>query len=486
MSLRARLWMVIGALTIGALAVTGCGSSPDGSEATDDGVAATEEDPTVVAADGTDDAPPTDDDEAANAEQQEPAPTETPADRDEGTAGVERRDPTLPFAADVTYDPNAMPLLRWFTPFDPGTYRTGALGTPMSFTATETLATQPNGSGMFAVTDVRSQAPDQYELLFMRVSHFSDPGAPNTPLEEQEGWPADDFDGWLDNLHEGVIATDPVETAINGLPALSVDLQLADDMECGWVPGFCAGLAVNHDEHIKALNKGSFYRLWFIEQAEEDPLLIVSAISSEDQAPWLDQADAVLETVAFGQIAPNPVQLLSPGPTRLGALGGVQMDVPDDFAELTAGLPLFIRPWTGRQFSFMPMTELRGGVYFLDQPHSVEGIPLASPDEVVAELVSNGGNVTEIGPATIDGIDARVFDFTTDRAFDIMLRYSPLDLADSIWGWDAPAAGRLWVIDHPERGLMMVSAHAFEDVDTVLPAVNDLADVVVQSLSFTG
>ena len=59
-----------------------------------------------------------------------------------------------------------------------------------------------------------------------------------------------------------------------------------------------------------------------------------------------------------------------------------------------------------------------------------------------------------------------------------------MHLADPAFGWDAPAAGRIWLIEHPERGLMMISAHAFDDVDAMLPIVNELGDAIVQSLRF--
>lgn len=38
---------------------------------------------------------------------------------------------------------------------------------------------------------------------------------------------------------------------------------------------------------------------------------------------------------------------------------------------------------------------------------------------------------------------------------------------------------------HPDRGLMMVSTHAFEDVETMLPVVNGLGETIVSTLSFT-
>ena len=74
---------------------------------------------------------------------------------------------------------------------------------------------------------------------------------------------------------------------------------------------------------------------------------------------------------------------------------------------------------------------------------------------------------------------------TTSDVGAIMLRFSPLDVKEEFLGWDAPAAGRIWLMDHPDRGLMMISAHAFENVDTMLPRVIELTEAVVDSLTFT-
>jgi hypothetical protein len=67
----------------------------------------------------------------------------------------------------------------------------------------------------------------------------------------------------------------------------------------------------------------------------------------------------------------------------------------------------------------------------------------------------------------------------------ILLRFSSLDVAEDYLGWDAPAAGRLWLIEHPERGLMMINAKAFENVDELLPVVTRLGEALVESLIFT-
>lgn len=476
MGLKLRDWILVGGLAVSALLLAACGSSSTADEGAD-GVAATDE--RAVADEASADDPSSAETEDAN---QEEAPDDTEAP-EAADPEVAQRDPEAPFGVDVAYDADAEPLLRWFTPFDPGTYRTGALGTPMSFTTTEVLNTQPNGGGMFVISDVSSRAPDDRDIVFMRAANLSNPVAPNEPIESEPLWPADDFLGWLENLPEGVITTDPVETSVNGLPAIRVDLSIADDMTCGWVPGFCVGFAENNGEQIKALNKGASYRAWMVDQGDEDPLLIVAGIARDDQAPWFERADAVLDTVAFGEVTTNPVQALAPGSTRLDALGGIEVTLPENLGDLTNGRSRLTRMWNGRGFAAMDITERPGTLYFADRPHDMDGNPLASSDEVVTQLTAGGAELTELEATTVDGVDTRVFDVTTADP-SVLLRFSPLDVVGPMFGWDSPAAGRLWVFDHPDRGVMMFSTHAFADVDTMLPAVNELGDAIAASLTF--
>lgn len=442
--MRQRRWNWLGAFGIAVLFLAGCSES--------EGTATAGTDEVVV----TDDAASDD------------GALETAA-----TSG----DPSAPISADSVYDPGAEPLLTWFSPFEPGAHRTGALGTPMSFTTTEPLSSQVNGGGMFVVTDIQSQGPDDSDLVFLRVGAFADPTEPNAPIEEQTGWPADDFGGWLENLHDGILATEPVQTSVNGFAATRVDLELGD-IECGYGRGECVGFVTNHDWEVKALSKGSKYRVWIVEQAGEAPLAIVSAINNDEDSPWFDRADAVMATLAFGDIAPNPVRQLIAGPNQVDVLGGVEFSMPDD--------RLLIHQWKGRHYAFLQV-DLPISVVFADTPHDLDGNPLASSEELVAELTAAGIDVTELDSITIDGVDSRVLDVTSATAGPIAFRYSALDLADpNILGWEAPAVGRLWLIDHPERGLMAISAKAFEDVDETMPIVVTLVQEIVDTLTFTG
>ncbi|MDW3179978.1 MAG: hypothetical protein R8J94_21495 [Acidimicrobiia bacterium] len=407
----------------------------------------------------------------------------TEATVEEDDVAVVLRDPLEPIAADAAFDAAANPMLEWFEPFEAGTYRTGALGTSVSFTTTEVLNTQVNGGGMFVISDVASRAPDDRDLVFIRVAAFSDPASPNTSVLEQTPWPNDDFLGWLENLHDGVIATEPVETTVNGLAAIRVDLELSDEIECGFFPGSCVGLLYNLQD-LKALNKGASYRVWIIEQGAEDPLAIVDGIARDEDAPWYERSDAIMDTLAFGEIAPNPVQPLTSGPNQLAALGGIEVGLPDNVAELTNGRARLINQWSGRGFHRLQVTDEPGAVYFADRPHDNDGNPLTSSDDVVTELAAAGIELTELETSTVGGVETRVFDVASTDVGAIPIRFSPLDAAVDYLGWDTPAAGRMWLIEHPDRGLMMISTHAFENVDVMLPVVNELGEAIVGSLTF--
>lgn len=386
-------------------------------------------------------------------------------------------DPAAPVAPDSVYDPSAAPNLAWFSTFEPGTYRTGALGTPMSFTTTEALSTQPNGGGIFVLSDVASRAPDDRDLVFIRIGAFADPVAPNVAIDEQSGWPADDFLGWLAELHEGVLTTEPVDTAVNGFDAIRVDMELSDEVDCGYDGGSCVGFVTNHGHEIKALNKGATYRVWVVDQGDEDPLAIVAGIARDADSAWFERAAAVMDTVGFGDVAPNPVQQLVAGPNQLDVLGGVAVNAPDDL--------VLIEAWNGRGYAFAPIAGRPARIDFVDRPHDIGGAPLGSVDAVIAELSAAAVELIELDPVTIDGIDARVFDMANDDVGAILLRFSPLDVAEDYLGWDAPAAGRLWLIEHPDRGLLMINAKVFDDVEELLPVVTTLGEEMVESMTFT-
>lgn len=364
-------------------------------------------------------------------------------------------------------------LVSRFSPLSAGTYRTNSLGTPISFTTSEPLHTQANQSGISVISDVRSVGPGDYELLFFRPSYFADPITPNAPKSEQDPWPVSDFDGWLDNLHEGVIASEPSEVLVAGLPATYVELQVGD-LECGYAPGLCVGFAENGWDS-KALDPGTINRVWVIDQADEDPIVLIVAVLGEETIDWFDRAEAVLDTLAFGDIEPTPITRLTNAPAELDILGGVEITPPTE--------QLLVETWSDRGLYVVELADL-GIVEIIDSPVTLTGDPITDSDALIAEMEAARVSLSELDRVDVDGLSARVFSVAAADNFRVAFRASEADLLADDWGWEAPRRGRVWMIEHPERGLQLVSAKAFDDTDTALPIVSDWAEELVSSIRY--
>lgn len=379
--------------------------------------------------------------------------------------------------AESVFEPDAARTINWFSPIEPGTYRTDALGTPLSFTTTEALSTQVNGFGMFVLSDLGSQRPDESDLAFLRVSAFSDPASPGTSIEDQEGWPADDFLGWIDAVADGVNVSEPESTTVAGLNAIHVEITL-DDVECGYIPGSCIGFVTNHDHELRALSPGASYRVWIVDQGEYEPLAIIAGIPSDDDVAWFDRADAVMETIAFGDPSPNLVTpVTGDEATVLDALGGVEVTFPDD--------RLFTEMWTDRRYYAIPFWDGPPMVVDIaEAPIGLDRTPLASADDAVAAIEAFGVEATELEPTTVDGVATRVFDLNASEPGVIVFENSELDFEEDRFGWDVPAAGRVWMIEHPERGLMIVGAKAYDQLETALPEITAWTKQMVDSIRF--
>ncbi len=51
-------------------------------------------------------------------------------------------------------------------------------------------------------------------------------------------------------------------------------------------------------------------------------------------------------------------------------------------------------------------------------------------------------------------------------------------------GWNPPPWGRMWLVEHPERCLLMITAETFRDVDDVFPLVLAQTEPIIGSLEF--
>ena len=457
-----------GALLAGALLLAGCGSDEEAS-VDDPSVETTEE---TTAADETGDAENSGDDVDATS-------ADTAAESGETVTTPREITPwTGAFVA------GADELVGEFRAFDPGTYRVEVLGTEMSFTTTETLNTQPNAPGFFVLSDVSSGGPDDQDLVFMRLSSLFDPaslddvdpGAPATAADEKARWPGNDFAGWLANLPDGVSFTEPRQTTLGGLPTLTTELSLGD-ITCGGGPGFCIGFATNQGWDLKSLEQGSQYRVWVVDQADEDPIAVIAGIADADDAAWFDRAEAVLATVGFGDPAPNPRQWRDAGPTDLAAFGGISIELPDQ-RQVVDG------PSGAAVALFFP--DVVGAVEFMTNPRSFDGTELPTTDAVLTDLTAVGFEIAELDPTTIGGLDARVVDVTYDSPNTLVLRRSIRDVGVDGQGWWAPSQARLWLVDHPERGVLFLGAQSYSgDAEADLAVLIPWTEAAAASIEFT-
>ena len=348
----------------------------------------------------------------------------------------------------------------------PGSYRIESAGTPFTLSVGDNFFVQPNSYSQFVLTHSESQGPDDRDIDVRRFTHLADPTDLSEPLDATgSSWPADDFEGWLDNLSGQVVLTDRQATTIGGLDAIHVELQLAD-VECHLEWG-CVQFGSNHFVTGRALNMGATYRIWMIDQDQQDPLYVIVAVSRDEDVAWFETANQVLATLAFGEPGKNPIEPLSAGANELEFLGGISVDLPTD---LNAVYDPAGRLAADGQYT----TE------FLLNPRTFEGEVIENADTLVAHLETTSVAVTEIEPTVIDGLEARVFDIGIPGNPSPTLMF----FDDASAGWAAPPRARLWVVEHPDRGLLVVTAEAFWEPDDIFPIVLDQTESIVESLEF--
>ena len=179
-----------------------------------------------------------------------------------------------------------------------GTYLLDTFETPIVFTAENSaFFVQENSGGFFAMSAPNSRDPDDRDMVILRLNGLSDPTAPNASRADQgDGWAAEDFDGWLDNLNAGIVVTNREATTLGGLPATRADLEVVD-IEC--LPG---GYCVLFDQaQRKPLNPGSSYRIWVVSEGLKTPIaVIIGTVGDPSDASWQEAFEQVLSTMEIG------------------------------------------------------------------------------------------------------------------------------------------------------------------------------------------
>jgi hypothetical protein len=374
--------------------------------------------------------------------------------------------PTEPPPA--VFDAGATLLTRRFSPVEAGTYRVDTLGTAMSLTLNEPLFTQRNQQGEFVLSHEASNGPDDRDIVLMRLSHLVDPTLSSIPDDIADAaWPVDDFDGWLDNLGDGATISGRAETTLGGLAATRVELSLSQDACLSGEP-FCV-LGTNHLATLKVLDTGSTYRVWMVDQAGNDPLVVVVAINRDSDSEWFDTAESVLSTLAFGEVEPNPVINAPAGAIEVPFLGGVNFTLAEPALVLQEPLGV----------GAIRLYDQPAAVEFLINPTNIDGNALNTPADLIALLEGAGVEVIPAEPTTIDGVATQVFDIGTNESM-VLLNRSP----ESELDWRAPERGRIWLIEHPERGLLMINAEAGGDIDTTFPTLLEFVEPMLTSMEF--
>ena len=368
-------------------------------------------------------------------------------------------------------------------PVPAGQYRVESLGAPFVIDIPEGWFVQPNSNGFFVITDPSSTGPGDRDLVMIRVSNLADPTAPGAPAEDQAGdWPLDDITGWINALIPGVVDGDPVETTVGGLDAVQFDAAITDEVECG--PEFCVGFAINRDVSGLAFNPGVGHRVFWIDGGDESPIAI--DIGDGGDPEFTERAQAVLDTVVFESVGPNPV----PSEGNLWELG-----IPSQVPAGTVNLP--IGPGVTFETSgphFIGQDEFKANV-FLDGPdgeadiffpdEAFDGEPLATVDDAIASFERDPViTATVVGTRDVGGYEATQVDmasstsFSGDRPPPNLQRSAP-----SNSDWIAAPEGTVWIMETPD-GLAMITAEWFEPV-SMEPALA-LATEILDSITIGG
>lgn len=375
------------------------------------------------------------------------------------------------------FAPDAPRFVDSFTSIGPGTFRIDTLGTPFSIDFAGEYAVGPNAQAELVIAHPASEGSGDRTISFVRLTELSDPAAPIVRRGDRTGgWPAADIDGWLDNVSDTIVVSNQERTELGGLEALRIDLELGPvpcelgDQTCGW-------FGANHNLSSIELLPESLYRIWLVDQADEDPLAVVVAIDRAADRAWFEEAVDILSMLAFGETGANPV-------LRGASVGDADMDYLDGIRISFPPKALAIRDAAG--FDRVDVIDWEASTEFLTRPMDRDGGVLESTEELLAALREVNVEPTVVGPdasvalntRSVGGLEAQVFD--VDGRGQLALTFA--EGGDD--GWPVPPRGRIWVIDHPERGLLVIAASAFENFDIAFPLIVGQTEAIVATLEF--
>lgn len=222
-----------------------------------------------------------------------PAPTPTPPEVDEDSA------PPAPAGTVPLDDITAVPIR-----LDAATYWTDTLGTELVLDVGERWTAHRHADGRLVLGDAFTQGPGDNDLTFIRASRLADPTRPTRLSGDWLWWPADDIDAWIEAAAPGIDISGVRDVEVGGYPATTFDVVLnPDEIDC--VSQGCIRFATN-DVTYALLGLSDAYRIWFVEQGEFEPLVIVAAA---DRSPddFLTDVEDLLAGIELGEAQPMPV-----------------------------------------------------------------------------------------------------------------------------------------------------------------------------------
>ena len=371
-------------------------------------------------------------------------------------------------------DSGATEISNEAQPLEPGVYVNSTTGVPITFCVEEGWLVKEVGPRLLALGRLGAGNSEDRAVVFMRPVGLADPMVPTV---QSYDWPADDIDGWLKNLSEGILAAPAQASTLGGAEGVTFDVRLEDTYDCkGPDSVLCAGFTADELSMVW-FEKGKDYRIHWLDVPGGEPLVVY--VSSGDSGPeWINEADEVLSTIALGtseQVEACDAPLWEQGyPTevpagevRLPLGGGVSFMLDED------------RPINQEDNGALAEIELRvpAAVRMMLPHYDSEGEPIGDTDEIVDILEAAGVMIDELAATTVADSPTRVLDVSDgpSETIDAVLRWEP-----GSYGWAPPSAGRIWLLD-TDRGIIMITAESLLD-ETSLPDALALAEPIVESL----
>ncbi|MGI9606542.1 MAG: hypothetical protein ACR2P0_10430 [Acidimicrobiales bacterium] len=364
-------------------------------------------------------------------------------------------------------DERGSPLTAGNTGFDAGTHRIDTLGTAFTFDVEETTGLLLNENARVSITDLTSRNADDRTITFRRTSLLPDPAALTARLDPATGWPATDVVGWLDRLGDEATASTPLATTLGGLKATFVEIEL----RCSQTN--CVAGDPLADPDLPVFTSGSRYQMWVVDQGEEDPIVVIVAIDDDDDIAWLDEADGILDSLEFESIAANPVRRATAGTTALAVFDGISVELFEE--------TVVVEPFDG--FARMLPPNIGGDVEFLTRPLDIGGVEVTTTERLLQLLEDEAVKLTEVDTPDVGGFTARTFEVESGPFPNIVLKARAADLVRTEFGWEPPHGGHLWIVEHPDRGLLIVSNEALVGPEVVEP-LRSWTEEILESLDF--